>query len=101
MTAKSNTKKLGISDALKIAKYSKYGRDLDSNEFKAGFRDAVAGRDAALKLLRSGQASPSEISAAAGISRQLVNYWLAAENVKWREAREAAVKRAWDKARKS
>lgn len=58
-------------------------------------------REAALRLLRSGVASPSEVSALAGVSRQLVYKWTTTADVDWRQARDDALARAWRRALKA
>lgn len=58
-------------------------------------------REAALKLLQQGLASPSEVADLAGVSRQLVRHWLNVSGIDWREARAAALARAWRKTIKS
>jgi hypothetical protein len=54
-------------------------------------------RLASLKLLSLGIASPSEVSALAGVSRQLVHHWLNASDLNWRKARAATLAKAWQK----
>jgi hypothetical protein len=54
-------------------------------------------RLASLKLLRLGVASPSEVSALAGVSRQLIRHWVVAADLNWRKARAAALAKAWQK----
>lgn len=58
-----------------------------------------ATRDRALRLLRNGLASPSEVAEIAGESRQLVYYWIKSAGVDWQEARRARLDREWRKAR--
>jgi len=57
-------------------------------------------REAALELLRQGLASPAEVARAAGVSRQLVGYWMKDVRFDWQEAREKAVKRSFREARR-
>lgn len=57
-----------------------------------------AAREAALKMLADGTASPSEVAELAGVSRQLVRHWMQATGVNWRKARETALAKAWRKA---
>jgi hypothetical protein len=52
-------------------------------------------RKAALKLLRNGVASPSEVAKLAGISRQLMRFWITDDKLNWRKARAAALSKAW------
>ena len=42
---------------------------------------------------RAGQGAPSEVAALDNISRQLVYFWITAEKLNSRQAREAALKR--------
>lgn len=52
-------------------------------------------RKAALKLLAAGTASPSEVADLAGVSRQLVRFWIKSADLNWRAARMAALQKAW------
>jgi transposase-like protein len=54
-------------------------------------------RNRAIKLLQNGRALPSEIAELAGISRQLLHYWIKTERIGWREARERYLKKVWSK----
>ena len=56
-----------------------------------------AKRSAALLLLSTGQASPSEVAELAGTSRQLVNHWCKMAEIDWRQARANCLMRAWRK----
>lgn len=58
-------------------------------------------REAALKLLRAGLASQSEVATLAGVSRQAVSLWCASAKLDWRKARADALARAWRKAMKA
>lgn len=52
-------------------------------------------REAALKMLREGTATPSEVGRLAGVSRQLVNYWIDAEKIDPRKIRETRLAKEW------
>lgn len=52
-------------------------------------------RGAALKLLRSGLATQSEVAELAGVSRQLVAYWAKQEDIDPLEARAAWLQKSW------
>lgn len=52
-------------------------------------------RDTALHLLRHGIATPHEVSAITGQSRQLIRYWCKAFKIDWRTARAKHVARHW------
>lgn len=54
-------------------------------------------RQAALKLLAKGIASPSEVAELAGVSRQLVYFWINSAGVDWRRARQAALQKSWQR----
>lgn len=51
---------------------------------------------AALKLLRRGLITQSEAARLAGVSRQLVRYWV--RELDTDQAREATLRRIWDRA---
>jgi len=55
-------------------------------------------KQAALNLLRAGIASPSEVAAISGASRQAINFWLRAAGLDWRRARRVVLQKAWAKA---
>lgn len=63
-------------------------------------KDDVA-RAAALKLLATGQATPSEVAELAGVSRQVVAYWIDAAKLNWRKARRARLAAEWRKIARS
>jgi len=46
-----------------------------------------------LAILRAGHATPSEVARAAGVSRQLVQYWIG--YLDWRSARRAFLANLW------
>lgn len=50
-------------------------------------------RKAARAMLMEGIASPSEVAELAGVSRQLVNFWMA--DLDWRKARETRLAKEW------
>lgn len=55
-------------------------------------KDAEA-RAAVIALVRRGLASPAEAAQLAGVSRQVVNYWI--RGMDWRKARAAVLAVAW------
>ena len=57
-------------------------------------------RRAALKLLSTGLASPSDVAELAGVSRQVVAYWIATAGLDWRTRYRSIRARAWRKALK-
>lgn len=52
-------------------------------------------RAAALKLLARGYCTPSELSRVAGVSRQLVNYWIRETRLDWRDIRRRKLLSSW------
>lgn len=53
---------------------------------------------AALSLLSQGLASQSEVADLAGVSRQLVGYWVKRDRIHCDRTRKAVLLRAWRKA---
>ena len=56
--------------------------------------DPVA-KSVALSLLRSGKATPSEIAARAGVSRQLVESWAKCAKVDWKGIKGRRLEQMW------
>lgn len=54
-------------------------------------------RTAAVDMLRRGLATPSEIAALAGVSRQLVRYWAIAAQINPAKMRDAWLVKEWRK----
>lgn len=52
-------------------------------------------REAAIKMLREGTATPSEVGRLAGVSRQLVNYWIDAEKLDPKRRRDSRLSHEW------
>jgi transposase len=52
-------------------------------------------RRAAVDLLRTGAATPSEVADLAGVSRQLVRYWANAAEIDWQKTRAATLAKLW------
>lgn len=57
-------------------------------------------RAAAIAMLKAGHADPADVATLAGVSRQLVRYWIIQEGIDWRSARDARLLREWRKPRK-
>ena len=54
-------------------------------------------RRVALRLLAQGVARPHEVAELAGVSLQVVNYWINHANLDWHRMRTAALGKAWRK----
>lgn len=55
----------------------------------------AADRAKAIKLLRAGLATQSEIARLAGVDRQLVAYWVAQAGIDVASARETRLRKMW------
>ena len=53
-------------------------------------------RRTVISLVRRGLASPAEAAELAGVSRQVINYWI--RGIEWRKARAAKLAIAWRQA---
>lgn len=54
-------------------------------------------REAVMGMLRDGIATPSECARLAGVSRQLVNYWIDAEKIDPNHIRGTRLAKEWRK----
>lgn len=52
-------------------------------------------RRAALALLRSGEANPSEIARLAGVSRQAASMWAKVAGINWLKLRRIRIAKLW------
>jgi transposase-like protein len=57
-------------------------------------------RQAAVRLLKQGEASLSEVARLASVSRQVVRYWITAANIDWQAARRKRLKERWSETRR-
>jgi hypothetical protein len=58
-------------------------------------------RDQTIRMLKAGHADPADVAILAGVSRQLVRYWIMQEGIDWRSARDARLLREWRKRQKT
>jgi hypothetical protein len=70
------------------------GAEVQTMTPKPSTKDNPA-RDAAIRLLARGLVVPSEVAELAGVSRQLVNYWIEQAGLDWHKARTAEITKQW------
>jgi hypothetical protein len=54
-------------------------------------------RRIALRLLEQGLARPHEVADRAGVSLQVVNYWIRCADLNWLQVRDKRLSSAWEK----
>lgn len=60
----------------------------------------IDARRAALALLAEGVVRPHEAAELAGVSLQVMNYWIAAAGLDWQRVRDRRLAKAWTRALK-